>query len=76
MELSKVRMLAQQLAHVSDTLKTVTTNPDCTLTINVSPVETFTIMCNDKIRKVLVKNLQEELSETFDKLDKEISKQF
>lgn len=76
MEYSKVRMLAQQLAHVSDTLNAVETSPNCTLTINVSPVETFVIMCDDKLRKVLVKNLQEELGETFDKLDKEISKQF
>jgi hypothetical protein len=76
MEYSKVRMLSQQLAHVSDALRAVATNPNCTLAINVSPVETFVIMCNDKLRKVLVKNLQEELSETFEKLDEETSKQF
>lgn len=51
-------------------------NPDCTLSINILPTEAFVIMCNDKLRKVLAKNLQEELSETFKKLDEEISKQF
>ena len=76
MEYSKVRMLSQQLAHISDTLNAVTTNPNCTLTINISPVESFVMMCNDKLRKTLAKNLQEELSETFEKLDEEISKQF
>ena len=76
MEYSKVRMLSKQLAHISDTLNAVVTNPDCTLTIGTSAAESFVIMCNDKLRKVLAKNLQEELSETFDKLDEEISKQF
>ena len=76
MEYSKVRMLSQQLAHISDTLNAIATNPNTTLTINVSPVTQFVTMCSDKFRKVLVKNLQEELSKTFEKLDEEISKQF
>ena len=76
MKYSKVRMLSQQLAHISDTLNAVATNPDCTLSIDISPAESFVIMCDDRLRKTLAKNLQEELSETFDKLDEEISKQF
>ena len=76
MEYSKVRTLSSQLAYVSGTLNAVAENPNCTLSINVSPIETFVIACNEKLRKVLIKNLQEELGETFEKLDEEISKQF
>ena len=73
---SEVRTVSSELAHVSDTLNAVAVNPNCTLSINVSPIGTFVIACNEKLREILIKNLQEELSETFEKLDEEISKQF
>lgn len=75
MEQSTVAGLARQLAHISDTLRAVVLSPDCTLTINVSPVESFVVMCDGDKRKVLAQSLREELGKTFDKLSEQISKQ-